>query len=82
MQQPKMTPYNNLSGASGVRAYAIAARAIHVEFADGKVYEYTYASAGRDKVEQMKYLARAGQGLSTYISQHVRDAYAQRFDPA
>jgi hypothetical protein len=76
-----MMPYANLSGASGVRAYQISARAISVKFGDGRVYDYSYTSAGPDKVEQMKTLARAGQGLSTYISQHVRDGYASRRDP-
>jgi hypothetical protein len=71
-----MTPYKRLSGDSGVLAYLIAPRSIRVKFVDGRVYTYSYASAGRDRVEQMKLLARAGQGLSTYISKYVRDAYA------
>jgi hypothetical protein len=71
-----MTPYKRLSGDSGVLAYLIEARSIRVKFVDGKVYTYSYASTGRDRVEQMKLLARAGQGLSTYISKYVRDAYA------
>ncbi len=76
-----LTPYGNRSGASGVRAYRIGARVISVQFADGAVYDYSYASTGRSKVEQMKILARAGAGLSTFISQQVRDAYAVRHDP-
>lgn len=75
-----MTPYANLSGDSGVRAYTIAATAIEVQFADGRVYVYNYTVPGRAKVETMKRLARAGRGLSTYISQHVRGAYAARRD--
>lgn len=71
-----MTPYMRLSGDSGVVAYRSAAAAISVKFIDGKVYTYTYASAGRGRVEQMKVLALAGQGLCTYISKYVRDAYA------
>jgi hypothetical protein len=72
----RMTPYLRLSGDSGVLAYHSAATAIRVKFVDGKVYTYTYASAGSGRVEQMKQLAQAGQGLSTYISRYVRDAYA------
>ena len=75
-----LTPYGNRSGASGVRAYRIGACQISVQFADGTTYDYSYASTGRDKVEQMKALARAGAGLSTFISQQVRDAYASRHD--
>ncbi|MES2319925.1 MAG: hypothetical protein V4631_20790 [Pseudomonadota bacterium] len=71
-----MTVYRRLGGESGVLAYRIAATAISVKFVDGKIYTYTYASAGRAKVEQMKLLARAGQGLSTYINKYVRDDYA------
>lgn len=72
-----MTPYKRLSGDSGVLAYLIEARAIRVKFVDGRVYTYTHGSAGRDNVEQMKRLAQAGKGLSTFISQHVRDGYAK-----
>ena len=72
----RMTPYRRLAGDSGVLAYRSAPTEIKVQFVDGRVYTYTYASAGRDQVEQMKRLAQAGRGLSTYISQHVRDGYA------
>ncbi|MFB9241404.1 hypothetical protein IV454_07600 [Massilia antarctica] len=71
-----MIAYANLSGDSGVRAYRIGARQITVRFAGGAEYVYTHASAGREHVEAMKLLARAGRGLATYISQHVHDAYA------
>jgi len=71
-----MQRYQRLSGDSGVLAFALRPDAIDVKFVDGKVYTYTYASTGRERVEQMKLLARAGQGLATYISQHVRADYA------
>ncbi|NHZ82636.1 hypothetical protein F2P44_25640 [Massilia sp. CCM 8695] len=73
-----MLAYANLSGDSGVQAYRIGARQIMVRFAGGAVYVYTYASAGREHVETMKLLAQAGQGLATFISQHVHDAYASK----
>ena len=76
-----MTPYANLSGGSGGVAYSVKATMISVQFADGRVYDYTYASTGRANVEQMKCLARAGTGLATFISQHVQQAYAARHDP-
>lgn len=76
-----MQPYGN-AARSGVRAYESTAGAISVEFADGTVYVYTHASAGRARVEQMKRLARAGRGLATYISQHVQHAYAAKHAPA
>ena len=75
-----MKRYRNLEGHSGVLAYDIRADAIAVKFAGGDVYDYTYARPGRAHVEQMKRLALAGRGLSTYISQHVREDYAARHE--
>ncbi len=76
-----MTPYKNLSGTSGIAAFAITPYAIHVRFKGGSTpnYLYDYASTGEREVEAMKLLARAGRGLSTYIAQHVQDRYARRW---
>jgi hypothetical protein len=41
-------------------------------------YVYDYSRPGHTHVERTKNLARTGSGLGTYISQHVRDAYAER----
>lgn len=41
-----MEPYRNIAGNSGVRAYEIGPNYITIEFGDGAVYRYTYASAG------------------------------------
>lgn len=68
-------PYRNLSGASGVVAFRIAASSITVRFNTGAAYLYTYHSTGAANVEQMKQLALRGRGLSTFIAQHVRDKY-------
>ncbi|HZV67697.1 MAG TPA: hypothetical protein VFG03_22655 [Telluria sp.] len=76
-----MERYRALGGDSGVVAYQIGERAIAVQFHSGEIYHYTYASAGRRNIERMKRLARAGKGLSTFISQHVHDACASK-DPA
>jgi len=73
-----MTPYKNLSRRSGVLAYEIARDSIAVQFEDGAIYLYTEKSAGRSGIEQMKDLAHAGRGLSTFIVRHVRKAYALR----
>jgi hypothetical protein len=70
--------YQNLNGNSGVVAYEIADDAIKVQFSDGITYLYTYDSSGRQAIEKMKALAQAGRGLSTFISQHVREAYAAK----
>ena len=73
-----MTPYKNPEGHSGVAAYRIGRDYIDVEFAGGDIYRYTSASAGRTHLAIMKKLARAGQGLSTFISQAVRDGYESK----
>jgi hypothetical protein len=76
----EMQPYGNVGGDSGVVAYAIVPRAIVVEFTNGSIYRYTGRSAGAAAVREMQRLAQAGRGLSTYISQNVREAYAERLD--
>lgn len=73
-----MEPYKNLSGDSGVTHYAIGLGSISVRFRDGTTYLYDAARPGVEHVERMQALARAGRGLSTYISKHVRDAYARK----
>jgi hypothetical protein len=74
-----MERYKNLSGDSGVESFEIGPDFIEVQFHDRPSYMYTDQSAGRDNVEQMKHLARAGRGLSTFISQHpgVRHGYVR-----
>lgn len=70
-----MERYKNLEGHSGVTSYTIEADGIIVEFNHDTVYRYTYASAGRKVIDKMTRLAEAGKGLSTYISQTVRDKF-------
>jgi hypothetical protein len=74
-----MTAYGNVSGNSGVVAYALGAGWIIVKFEDGWQYEYTGKSAGAPAIADMQRLAAAGQGLCTYISQNVKDRYARKF---
>jgi hypothetical protein len=75
-----MRRYKNLDGNSGVTAYSIGSDSIKVQFTDGISYLYTYASTGQATIEEMKILAERGKGLSTFISRHVRDAYATKLD--
>jgi len=76
-----MQPYRNLSGDSGVVAFALADDAVVLQFAQGDLYEYTAASAGPAALARMRALALGGRGLSTYVSQHVRDGYARKLPP-
>jgi hypothetical protein len=73
-----MMRYANTGGDSGVFAYEIAMDSIAVEFTDGALYLYTYASTGEPDIEQMKSLAQRGRGLNSFISRFVRKRYARR----
>ena len=73
-----MTPYGNLGGNSGIEAYEIGPDFIRVQFADGSVYLYTYASAGSQNIEHMKQLAVDGRGLNSFITTTVRYDYARK----
>ncbi len=75
-----MQRYRNHSGDSGVVAYEIDAGSIKIEFKNGDRYLYTEDSAGGANIARMQDLARAGRGLSTFISQHVHDRYARKLN--
>lgn len=71
-----MQKYLNRNGNSNVECYEIGDTYIDVcFFGTAKTYRYSYASAGRNHVEQMKILARKGSGLNSYIGRNVRFAY-------
>ena len=74
-----MESYKNSSGNSGVSAFEIQEKSILVEFNHDRIYRYNYSSAGKEHVENMKKLAQEGKGLSTYISQNVKEKYAAVF---
>lgn len=73
-----MERYRNVAGNTGVEAYEIGPDYILVKFDDGGLYRYSYASAGREVVERMKGLAKAGQGLNTFIRTEVGKLYERR----
>jgi hypothetical protein len=75
-----MKRYGNHSGRSGVAFFEDGPDFIKIQFAEtaSVVYVYDHVIPGSIEVEQMKALAAAGQGLSTYISQHVRDRYRRK----
>jgi len=70
-----MERYKNLGGDSGVSGYEIGDDLITVQFSTGKVYLYTYRSAGSAHIEKMKSPAVAGEGLNSYISKYVKKGY-------
>jgi len=73
-----MQRYGNAGGDSGIRAFEPGADSITVEFSDGAIYRYTYASAGASCIEQMKQLALRGSGLNGYINSYAKRAYESR----
>jgi len=73
-----MVRYKNLGGDSGVVEYEIGPNFIKVKFGKShKVYVYDYDSAGRDKIEQMKTLAKNGTGLNAFINQKAKELYSR-----
>jgi hypothetical protein len=75
-----MQRYGNQSRESGVVAYDIDAGQIIVQFRNGDRYLYTEDSAGAANIAKMQALAKAGRGLSSFISQHVHDRYARKIN--
>ena len=65
-----------LDGDSGVVGYEIGDTFIRVQFdRTFKIYTYSYRSAGIDRVEDMKGLARSGDGLNSYIMRYAKKLY-------
>lgn len=74
-----MQAYANLSGNSGVASYELGDGQLTVLFKNGWHYLYTEASTGAQHIAQMHVLAKAGKGLSAYISQHVKKLFAKKW---
>jgi len=73
-----MEHYKNLGGDSGVVAYEIGPGSITVQFKDGSAYFYTDQSAGAASIAEMQRLAKAGQGLNSFINRVVKKGYARK----
>ena len=73
-----MERYANRGGDSNVFAYEIEQSSMKVQFGDGSIYLYTSQSAGTVNLEHMKQLAKAGQGLNSFIGRVVRKGYASK----
>lgn len=70
-----MQHYLDVNGDSGVEFYEIGPDYIDVKFKRGSVYRYSYEIAGKHHVENMKALAKSGDGLNSYIMRNVRKLY-------
>jgi hypothetical protein len=71
--------YRNLEGDSGVLAYETGKGSITVLFKNGWCYLYTNRSAGAENIAQMQRLAKAGRGLSTFISRVTHNDFARKW---
>ncbi len=70
------THYKNLGGSSNVEWYRYGDDFIEVKFFGTlKIYKYTYRSAGKTNIEEMKRLAAKGIGLNSYINRKCRLLY-------
>lgn len=70
-----MQRYKNLGGNSSIINYLKGKDYIDVQFGNGKIYRYSYRSAGVSNVEQLKILADQGHGLNSYIMRYVKNNY-------
>lgn len=73
-----MERYKNLGGDSNVSRYQIDTGSIIVEFGDGSQYLYDTNKPGQPHISEMHRLARAGQGLNSYIGRIVRKNFSRK----
>lgn len=74
----EMQPYLDINNDSGVAAYEIGLDIITIQFKDGAIYEYTSISTGRRNLNQMAKLAKAGDGLNSFINTVVKKGYSRK----
>ena len=72
-----MAHYKNSNGNSPVLEYEIGYDFIDIIYKDS-MYHFTYASAGKNNIEEMKSLAKQGYGLNSYLMRHCPKDYAYK----
>jgi len=66
-------PYRNQGGNSQILSYETGNEFLKVEFAEtGAVFKFSYRTAGKRHVDEMKRLAQSGEGLDKYICENMR----------
>lgn len=71
--------YKSQNPDAGVSNFEILPDGVILEFTDGECrYLYNAEKPGLVHVNEMKRLALAGDGLTTYVNQQVGDNYAAR----
>jgi hypothetical protein len=74
-----MKRYGNKHGNSGVRRFEAGPDYIVVHF-NNVYYLYSHKAPGLEKVDHMKALAGQGRGLSSYISQEIKEDFEKKFE--
>lgn len=74
-----MERYLDLDHDSDIVFFEVGIGKITVVFRSGMAYVYTDESCGAENVKEMIRLARAGDGLNSFIMTHVRKLYAEFF---
>jgi hypothetical protein len=75
-----MNSYEGSENA-GVTGYELRKDGIILQFKEGKTYFYSHKRPGQFHVDNMKNLALAGTGLTTYVNKYVREDYDDYDDP-
>lgn len=73
-----MQKYAGQTRRGGVVAFEVGPEWIDIQFTSGGIYRFSHQRPGQLRVDHMKRLALAGQGLSTFISRHVKNRYESR----
>ena len=73
-----MEGYTDLGRDSEITFFEVNKFSILVQFKDRGSYVYNYSVTGEIHVEEMKKLARIGEGLNEYINKNVRRKYAAK----
>lgn len=74
-----MERYRNRHGGAEILGYEVGEDTLSVLHRNGWIYEYTLQSAGAEVLKTLNRLARAGSGLSRYITQHAHSSHARRY---
>lgn len=73
-----MEYYKDVDGDSNIEMYEIGPDFIIIKFyRTERLYTYTYESAGRIHVENMKKLAKHGNGLNSYVIRNCKSGYVK-----
>ena len=66
---------NYKCNGEGIKAYQDGPDWVEIHFQRGEIRFYSYASAGKENIEQMKRLASRQQGLEKYIRHYKPEPF-------